>query len=108
MHSSGVHSVRLSWLEKLQISHLISTSPESLNLSEFKSSEFTHLISTQPFSCKPSETFLIGLACLNGFGNTSCMLISVNNRAEFGCVNVQRTCALEKAKTKLMTESKDG
>jgi hypothetical protein len=107
MHSAGVHSVGLPWLERLQISHLTSTSLDSLNLDELQPTEFTHLISTQPFPTKPSQSFQVGLACLHGFGNTSCLLISVNNQAELVCVNVKRSCGLDTARAQLMDESRE-
>lgn len=103
MHLGGVHSVYLPWLERLQVCYLNDTNLNSVDFDELKSCEFTHLISTRPFSEKKSDSFLVGVGVLYGFGNTSNVLIGINNRAGFICANVQMTSMYEKAKNQMIT-----
>lgn len=108
IHDSGVHSVSMPWLEKLQISYLNQNCLSSIEFDELQASDVKHIISTKPFDSKPSSSYVIGLAVLYDFGNTSSTLIALNNYGGFICSNIQIMSGLEEAKNKILcTENKN-
>ena len=101
-HESGVHSVFMPWLERLQVCYLNQNNLDSIELDEVLSS-VDHLVCTRT-SDKNSPSLITGLTVLHGFGATSSMLVGLNNQGGWVCVNVKRTSNLETARNQIITE----
>lgn len=103
MHESGVHSVHMPWLERLQVSYLNQNNQNTIDFDQLKFCDLNHLISTQPFIEKTSGSFIIGLTVLHGFGNTNATLIGLNNQGGFVCINVQMISELDEARNRILS-----